>query len=101
QDDPIRAQAQEFQAALDSPEPAVLLAKIVEDQWSYQAARRIFTVTDVDGRLSRINVRCELGNVELKYEEGVDWTLPESLGACTLDFIGRDDTTFTVYEFAE
>lgn len=100
-DDPLRPQAEERQAQLDSPEPLALLARIVDDQWSYQPARRIFTVADIDGRLNRINVRCELGNVELDYEENVDWTLPEALGDCTLDFIGRDDTTFTVYEFVE
>ena len=31
----------------------------------------------------------------------VDWTLPASLGKCSLDFAGDDGTTFTIYEFKE
>lgn len=100
-DDPILAQAAELQATLDSPQAIALLGKIVDDHWSYQPARRIFTITDVDGRLRRIEVRCELGNAELEYEAGVDWTLPASLGKCRLDFKGREGTTFTIHEFAE
>lgn len=100
-DDPIREQANELQTVLDSPQAIALLGKIVDAQWVYQPARRIFTVTDVEGRLRSIDVRCELGNAELQYEAGVDWTLPASLGQCRLGFRGRNGTTFTVHEFAE
>lgn len=100
-DDQIHRQAQAIRDVLDAPDPLGMLAMISEDVWSHKPTRRIFTVADVDGRLSQITARCERRNLELDYQEGVDWTLPDSLGACTLDFEGRDGTTFTVYEFSE
>lgn len=89
------------QAALDSPDPLPLLTKIVEDNWSFRPSRRIFTVSNVEGRLNDIELLCERRNLEVKYEENVDWTLPASLGECELNFKGRDGTTFVVYQFAE
>ena len=89
------------QAALDSPEPLPLLAKIVEDEWFFEPSRRIFTVSNVEGRLNKVFLRCERRTLKLDYEENVDWTLPASLGECKLAFSGRDDTTFVVYEFSE
>jgi hypothetical protein len=100
-DDKIHEQAQAVKARLDSPEPLGLQAQITEDAWSYSPARRIFTVTNVEGKLKQINARCQRRNLELEYQEGVDWTLPASLGDCVLDFEGSDDTKFAVYEFAE
>ena len=100
-DDPVREVALQLDAALASTDPLVSQAKIVDKSWSYQPARRIFTVADLDGRLQDIQVRCQRGNIELDYEEGVDWTIPDSLGDCSLDFNGRKGTRFTIYEFAE
>jgi hypothetical protein len=101
EDDPLSEFARTLQAQMDSPDPLPMLAKIIDKQWSYKPARRIFTVTDVKGKLDKINARCERRNLELKFQDGVDWTLPEALGNCELDFMGRKGTTFTVYEFAE
>jgi len=102
EEDNIHAVAQAVKVQLDSPEPLGMLAKITENKlWTHKPVRRIFTVTDVDGRLNQINARCERRNLELEYQDGVDWTLPASLGNCELDFVGRDGTTFTLYEFAE
>ena len=99
--DQIHAHAQSVKAQLDSPEPLGMLASITDKLWTHTPTRRIFTVTDVNGRLNQITARCERSTLELKYQENVDWTLPESLGACKLDFEGRKGTQFTLYEFAE
>jgi hypothetical protein len=99
--DKIHEQAKAVKANLDSPEPLGLLAQITEDKWSYAPARRIFTVTNVEGKLKQITARCDRRDLELEYQPDVDWTLPASLGNCVLDFEGSDDTKFTVYEFAE
>lgn len=88
-------------AALDSPEPLPLLAKIVEDEWSFKPSRRIFTVSNVEGRLNDIELLCERRDLEVEYEANVDWTLPAALGDCELNFKGRDGTTFVVYQFSE
>jgi hypothetical protein len=100
-DDSLHERIEESRTALASPDPLPLLAGIVEDSWEYHPSRRIFTVTNVDGRLNRIDAHCQRRNLELEYQDGVDWSLPESLGDCRLEFEGRDGTTFTVYEFSE
>lgn len=100
-DDPVREVAGELRTALESAEPLVAQAMIVDKQWSYKPARRIFTVANIDGSLKEIQVRCQRGNIELQYEADVDWTIPDSLGDCTLDIAGKNGTRFTLYEFAE
>lgn len=100
-DDKIHEQVKTVIAVLESPEPRMLQAQIVEDRWTFTPARRIFTVANVEGKLDRINARCDRRDLELEYQEGVDWTLPTSFGNCQLDFEGRDGTRFVVYEFAE
>lgn len=101
QDDPIYKVGQGVKEVLDSPEPMPLLARIIDEVWTYKPARRIFTVAEVQGKLNRIDARCERNTLKLEYQANVDWTLPDSLGACELDFVGRKGTTFTVYEFVE
>jgi len=100
-DEKIHEQATIIKTALDSPDPLPALAKITDKSWSFKPSRRIFTVTDVVGSLKRIDAHCERSNLELEYMPDVDWTLPDAFGSCTLEFEGRDDTTFTIYEFKE
>jgi hypothetical protein len=100
-DDTLHERIEESRAALAAPDPLPLLARISDKSWEYTPARRIFTVANVDGRLNRIDAHCQRRNLELEFQDGVDWTLPESLGDCKLEFEGRDGTTFTVYEFSE
>lgn len=97
----IRQQAEQVKEALEAPEPIMSIARITEDSWTYEPERRIFTIADVDGRLRHIDVRCDRNNLQLDYQENVEWTLPEALGHCELDFVGRDGTQFTLYEFSE
>ena len=100
-DDNIHQQGATLRAAMDSPDPLPALAKIINKSWAYTPSRRIFTVTDVKGSLKRIDAHCEHNNLELDYVADVDWTLPDSLGKCSLEFNGKNGTTFTIYEFAE
>ena len=99
--DTIHEQARAVAARLDSHDPLSLIARINDKQWTHTPTRRIFTITDVDGRISRINARCERRNQELEFEEGVDWNLPATWGRCELDIVGRKGTQFTLFEFYE
>ncbi len=100
-DDKIHEQVKTVIAKLESPDPRMLQAQIVEDRWTFTPSRRIFTVANVEGKLNRIVARCDRRDLELEYQQDVDWTLPASLGNCQLDFEGRDGTNFVVYEFAQ
>jgi TonB family protein len=100
-DDKLREFVATAQQQIESPDPLPALAKIIENEWTYQPVHRIFTITDVMGDLEKITARCEHRNLELEYQPDVDWTLPASFGKCALDFAGDDGTTFTIYEFKE
>lgn len=102
-DDKLHELVANARAKVESPDPLPALAKIADGEKfvSYRPVHRIFTVTDVMGKLKTITARCEHRNLKLDYQDGVDWTLPPSLGACVLDFAGDDNTTFTIYEFRE
>jgi hypothetical protein len=100
-DEQLSELAATSQTALDSSEPLPLLAKIVEDEWSFDPSRPIFTATNIEGRINKIILRCERRTLELDYEEDVDWTLPASFGECEIVFTGRDNTAFVVYQFSE
>lgn len=102
-DDKLREVVDAARAKVESTDPLPALAKILDGEKtvSHRPVHRIFTVTDVDGKLNNITARCDHRNLKLDYQEGVDWTLPASLGNCVLDFAGRENTTFTIYEFKE
>lgn len=102
-DDRLRQFVDTARARVESTDPMPALAKILDGQKfvSYRPVHRIFTVADVDGRLNSITARCDHRNLKLDYQAGVDWTLPPAFGNCVLDFAGRENTTFTIYEFKE
>lgn len=102
-DDKLHELVSAAQAKTESTDPLPALAKIMDGEkfTTYRPVHRIFTVADVMGELKSITARCDHRNLELEYQEGVDWTLPPSLGGCVLDFAGDDNTTFTIYEFKE
>jgi hypothetical protein len=102
-DDKLRELVTAAQAKTESTDPLPALAKIMDGEkfTTYRPVHRIFTVADVMGELKTITARCDHRNLELEFQEGVDWTLPPALGSCVLDFAGDDNTTFTIYEFKE
>jgi len=100
-DDKLQEAAKLVKALMDSADPLALLAKIPagKEEWTHKLSRRIFTVADLKGKLSKITANCERRTMELQYKENSDWTLPPSFGACSLVFTGNEGTQFTVYEF--
>jgi hypothetical protein len=101
-DDPVREWVTAAEQQLASPDPLLALGKITDEVWEHSPTYRIFTVADVrEGSLDKIIAHCDRRTLELDYQEGVDWTLPASFGACELRFEGKDGTLFSIYEFAQ
>jgi len=61
---------------------------------------RVFTVANVEGFLSDIDIQCAERTVRLNFEAGLEWRIPASWGACSLRFIGTQGTEFSVIEFS-
>lgn len=100
-DSAMLVQAEAILSALDSDKPIAIKANIEEDFWAYTPSknRRIFTLADIEGSINDIDVICNRRLLTLPYQKDVDWTLPEDWGNCSLKVNGRDNTTFTLYEF--
>ena len=67
--------------------------------WTHSLTARTFTFAGVEGRIRAIRLECDATDARLEYEEGLDWTIPPSWGACTLEVNAKRGTTFAFYEF--
>jgi hypothetical protein len=77
----------------------VLEVKAGREPWRHALTARTFTIAQVNGEIRRIEVGCIETTKRLRYEPGVEWTLPAHWGDCTLAVRAKADTTFAVYEF--
>jgi len=73
--------------------------RIGATEWSQSLSTRTFTITGVDGRIRGMRVDCDQAERKLEYQEDLDWTIPDSWGACTLYVTAKRGTTFALYEF--
>lgn len=83
----------------ETVEPLPVIARVDEQPWRISAARRTFTVADVEGRIQGIRVECDRRVATLEYQPNAEWSLPESWGSCELFVDGDPGTTFVYYEF--
>jgi hypothetical protein len=77
----------------------VFEVRIGSTEWSHKLTTRTFTIAKVDGRIRDINVACDKADRTLEYKEGLDWSIPDAWGACTLHVDAKRGTTFALYEF--
>ena len=78
---------------------SVVEARVGRDPWTHVLTRRTFTLAQVYGEIRSIDVECEKRNTYLEHEVGVEWTIPEAWGKCTVHVDAERDTTFALYEF--
>lgn len=80
---------------------SVVEVHIGRKPWTHDLTERTFTIARVYGEIRDIQVECDQtgSTTKLDQEIGVEWTLPESWGACRLVVDAKRDTTFALYEF--
>jgi TonB family protein len=70
------------------------------EYWVHDLLRRSFSVSDVNGRVDTVDVRCERGTRRYKQIPAeATWTIPPSWGACGVYIRGEPGTTFTFHEY--
>ncbi len=69
------------------------------DYWVHRLMRRAFSMTDVNGRIDSVSVRCERGTGGYDvYSDGAVWRVPETWGECGVYVAGERGATFTFLE---
>lgn len=69
-----------------------------ESLWTYKPLRRSFTFANVEGAITRLDLRCVSGRHVQEFQPDVVWSIPESWGRCRLIVFGKGGTTFDYLE---
>ena len=78
---------------------AVFEVRMGRRPWNHELSSQTFAIARVYGEIRDLEVECGEQDMKLEHEVGVEWTLPEGWGACTLVVDAKRDTTFALYEF--
>lgn len=104
--DPI---IENIQSLVESDKPLFSAAEIGSNghcescvsQWRYKPMRRAIEITDIDGQLENIELRCEWQRYVDKARENVAWEIPDSWGACSVVVYGETGSTFKLVELPD
>lgn len=77
----------------------VVEVRIGRIPWSQVLTQRTFTLAHVYGEIRAVDLACANRDARLQYEIGMEWSVPDAWGACTLTVDAPRDTTFALYEF--
>ena len=70
-------------------------------QWRYRPMRRAIEITDIDGTLGNIELRCEWQRFVDEARESVAWNIPASWGECSVVVHGETGSTFKLVELPD
>ena len=73
--------------------------EIGDKPWDQALQWRIFSIVNLSGKLRSAEVRCIGLTERLRWEDGVEWRLPDDWTSCSLRVDARAGTTFALYEF--
>ncbi len=105
-DDPLRAVVDAVQQKIASDEAIATEGRIPkcahcdsrEPYWSHRLYRNRFTIDQVDGEVSGIELLCGNHSVSLAYTPDMAWDVNKEWGECRLLVSGDTGTTFRVVE---
>jgi len=69
-----------------------------DSRWRYKPLRRAIEITDIDGKLGNLELRCEWQRYIDEAREGVAWEIPDSWGECSVVVYGETGSTFKLVE---
>ncbi len=67
-----------------------------DDSWHFTPVRNEFSLTNVVGTVTSIDMRCDHKRYEALASDNVEWHIPESWGTCAVQIYGEPGTTFNV-----
>ncbi|MGB5492487.1 MAG: energy transducer TonB [Woeseiaceae bacterium] len=66
------------------------------DSWYFSPVRNDFTINNIAGNLSSIEMRCDHKRFESAVADLVEWHIPDDWGRCYVQVYGEPGTTFDV-----
>lgn len=66
--------------------------------WRHQLVRKAFSIQDINGELSELEVRCRYKKHVFNVVENNRWDIPENWGQCNVVVQGEAGTSFTLVE---
>lgn len=70
-------------------------------QWRYRPMRRAIEITDINGTLGNLELRCEWQRYVDEAREDVAWEIPASWGECSVVVHGEAGSTFKLVELPD
>mgnify|MGYP003915161777 CR=1 FL=1 len=68
------------------------------EYWSHTLIGNQFSISDIEGNLTTLDVRCKTKHHKYTFEANNTWTLPESWKNCRVLVYGEDNAKFTLLE---
>lgn len=97
-DDPRAVLARDLTSILERNTPLAFDGEVTGKYWSHDLHHPRFTVTQVDGSLSRVHLHCQSEFKEFTFAPGQVWTLPTTWERCTVEFYGEPGTRIKFLE---
>jgi TonB family protein len=67
------------------------------NSWDFTPVRADFTITNIQGSLTSLDMRCDNKRFEAAVADLVEWHIPENWGKCHIQIYGEPGTTFDVF----
>jgi len=94
----LRPFAAKIEQAIDSDKLIVVEGEINRGRWIHNLAREQFAVNEINGKLRKLDVRCENKRNVFTVNDTSTWKIPKSWGNCQVIIEGDDTTTFELVE---
>lgn len=92
----------DVEAVISGDKKIIIKANIKEkDFWSHSLVRNNFSLTDIQGSLNKLDIRCANKRHVYTIETDNTWTIPESWQGCSLYIYGENNSQFTLIEYPD
>ena len=68
------------------------------DYWRYALVRNEFTLSNITGKLTKMDIRCANKRHVYSIESNNTWTIPDTWQQCNVYIFGENNTTFNLVE---
>lgn len=97
----ITTYVEKINTLVDSSENIYVLGHINErSNWNHYLVRNSFAITDINGELSTIDIRCDNHFSTYLVDSEKQWNIPKNWGQCKVFVQGEQDTEFNFIEVA-